>query len=232
MLTLNKMKNLVVFTGAGVSAESGIRTFRDSDGLWEQYNIMDVATPEAWKRQPKVVLEFYNARRKQVVEALPNTAHKIITQLESSYNVSVITQNIDDLHERAGSTNILHLHGEVRKARSSIDYNLLYNIEEEEIKWGDMCERGSQLRPHVVWFGEPVPEMIPAEKIVSSADILIVVGTSLNVYPAAGLVSNTKRDCEIFVIDPGEPLIPAHLKVTWLKQGASTGMEKIVDLLS
>jgi len=226
------MKNLVVFTGAGVSAESGIRTFRDSDGLWEQYNIMDVATPEAWKRQPEVVLEFYNARRKQVLKAQPNLAHKIIAQLASLYNVSIITQNIDDLHERAGSKNVLHLHGEVNKARSCVDYNLLYDITDGEIKWGDLCERGSQLRPHVVWFGEAVPAMIPAEEIVSSAEILIVVGTSLNVYPAAGLVSCTRRNCEIYLIDPGEPLIPHYLKITWLKENASTGMKKVQALLS
>ena len=188
------MKNLVVFTGAGVSAESGIQTFRDSDGLWESYDIMDVATPEAWRRQPEVVLEFYNARRSQVIKAQPNLAHKIIAQLEASFNVSVVTQNIDDLHERAGSSSILHLHGEVRKARSSVDYHLLYDIDGEEIKWGDKCAHGSQLRPHVVWFGEAVPEMEHAEEIVRAADILVVVGTSLNVYPAAGLVSITRSD--------------------------------------
>ena len=226
------MKNIVIFTGAGVSAESGIQTFRESDGLWEEYNVMDVATPEAWNRQAEIVLEFYNARRKQVIAAEPNLAHQLIAQLEASFHVSIITQNIDDLHERAGSTSVLHLHGEVRKARSSVDQNLLYDVPNGVIQWGELCAHGSQLRPHVVWFGEPVPEMNRAEQITQTADILLVIGTSLNVYPAAGLISNTRPSCEIYVIDPGEPLIPNDIKLTWIKEKASVGMEKIVELLS
>ena len=172
------MKKVVVFTGAGVSEESGIKTFRESGGLWEEYDIMEVATPEAWRRQPEVVLEFYNARRKQVLQTKPNDGHHVIKELEDHFDVQIITQNIDDLHERAGSSNVLHLHGEIRKAKSSVNPNLVYDIEGEEIKWGEKCELGSQLRPHVVWFGEAVPAMYDAEKITSKAEIMIVVGTS------------------------------------------------------
>lgn len=231
MLLLNQpfllMKKLVVFTGAGVSAESGIKTFRDSGGLWEDYDIMDVATPEAWSRHPKVVLDFYNARRKQVLECEPNRAHLTIAELESYFDVEVITQNIDDLHERAGSTNVLHLHGEIRKSKSSINPNLIYPIEGDTIKWGETCELGSQLRPHVVWFGEEVPMMAPAERLVNEAEIFVIVGTSLNVYPAASLVFHARRDCEIFLVDPGEPLIPSQLKITWIREKAGVGMSKV-----
>ena len=221
------MTKIIVFTGAGVSAESGIKTFRDSGGLWEDYDIMDVATPEAWSRQPEIVLEFYNARRKQVINSKPNKAHEVIAKLEEYFDVDVITQNIDDLHERAGSTDVLHLHGEIMKAKSSIDHSLIYDVEGDTIEWGDTCELNSQLRPHVVWFGESVPEMITAEKQLSQADILIVVGTSLNVYPAAGLVYSAPKHCQIFLVDPGEPLVPDHLKVTWIKDKASIGMEDL-----
>lgn len=181
-------KHIVVFTGAGVSAESGLKTFRDSDGLWENYRIEEVATPEAWERNPKLVLEFYNMRRKQCMEAQPNKAHQLIAELEKYYNVSVITQNIDDLHERAGSTNVLHLHGEIMKVRSSVDDNLIYPIKKWNLELGEKCEKGSQLRPHIVWFGEPVPMMEKAIEIVQTADVFIVVGSSLVVYPAAGLL--------------------------------------------
>jgi NAD-dependent deacetylase len=221
------MKRLVVFSGAGMSAESGIKTFRDSGGLWEEYEIMDVATPEAWQRQPQVVLEFYNARRKQVIESKPNEGHRIIAELESHFDVNVITQNIDDLHERAGSSKVLHLHGEIRKSKSSIKPNLIYPIEGEKIEWGETCELGSQLRPHVVWFGEEVPMMMPAERLVNEAEIFVIVGTSLNVYPAASLVFHARRDCNIFLVDPGEPLIPSQLKITWIKEKAGDGMRKV-----
>lgn len=221
------MKKLVVFTGAGVSAESGIKTFRDSGGLWEEFDIMDVATPEAWSRQPEIVLEFYNARRKQVIESEPNQGHLIIAELESHFDVEVITQNIDDLHERAGSSKILHLHGEIRKSKSSSDPNLVYSIEGEKIEWGETCELGSQLRPHVVWFGEEVPMMIPAERLVKEADIFVIVGTSLNVYPAASLVFHTKRDCKIYLVDPGDPLIPSQLNISWIKEKAGEGMRNV-----
>ena len=222
---IEKDQKLVVFTGAGVSAESGIRTFRESGGLWEEYDIIDVATPEAWTRQPKVVLDFYNARRRQVLKAEPNRAHTIIAELENEMDLQVITQNIDNLHERAGSTHVLHLHGEIMKAKSSLDPNLVYNIEGEEIKWGERCELGSQLRPHVVWFGEEVPAMQEAGQITASADVLLVVGTSLNVYPAAGLLYMTRPEARIIVIDPGEPLIPDQKNITWIREKAGKGME-------
>ena len=229
--TLLPMKKLVVFSGAGVSAESGIKTFRDSGGLWEKYEIMDVATPEAWNRQPEVVLEFYNARRKQVMESEPNQGHVIIAELESYFDVEVITQNIDDLHERAGSTKVMHLHGEIRKSKSSIKPSLIYPIEGDKIEWGETCELGSQLRPHVVWFGEEVPMMAPAERLVNEANILVVVGTSLNVYPAASLVFHARRDCKIYLVDPGDPLIPNQLDIKWFKEKASEGMRKVRSVI-
>lgn len=225
------MKKLVVFSGAGISAESGIKTFRDSDGLWEDYDIMDVATPEAWSRQPKVVLEFYNQRRKQVINAEPNDAHKIIAELEKYFSVAVITQNIDDLHERAGSTKVLHLHGEIRKSRSSLNESLIYQMEKEEIKWGEKCELGSQLRPHVVWFGEAVPAYYEAEELTAKADIFLVIGTSLNVYPAAGLLLTIPGNCLVYVVDPGEPLIPRGMKVEWIKDKAGNGMKVLREML-
>jgi NAD-dependent deacetylase len=225
------MKKVVVFTGAGVSEESGIKTFRDSGGLWEDYDIMEVATPEAWKKQPEVVLEFYNARRRQVINAQPNEGHKVIRELENHFDVQVITQNIDDLHERAGSKNVLHLHGEIRKAKSSINHDLIYDIEGEEIKWGETCELGSQLRPHVVWFGESVPAMIEAEQITSQAEVMIIVGTSLNVYPANGLLYRTPRSCDFYLIDPGDPLIPRHMNINWIKEKAGSGMQKAKEIL-
>ena len=183
------MKNLVVFTGAGMSAESGIKTFRDSNGLWEEYDVMEVASIDGWHKNPELVMKFYNERRKQLFECEPNEGHKGIVRLEEHFNVQIVTQNVDDLHERAGSKNILHLHGELRKARSSSDENLVYNIDGWELKWGDKCEKGSQLRPHIVWFGEAVPAMAEAVKIVEKAEIFVVVGSSLVVYPAASLIS-------------------------------------------
>jgi NAD-dependent deacetylase len=201
---MQKKPNIVVFTGAGISAESGISTFRDSGGLWEKYDIKEVATPEAWRKNPNLVLQFYNERRKQVIEAEPNEAHKALTDLEKKFTVQIITQNIDDLHERAGSTRILHLHGEIRKSRSTYDPSLVYPIKGWELKAGDRCEKSSQLRPHIVWFGEAVPMMPRAEDIAAEADLMIVVGTSLNVYPAAGLVHVAKADCPVYLIDPNE----------------------------
>ena len=189
------MKNLVVFSGAGISAESGLKTFRDSDGLWEEYDVMDVATPEAWQRDSDLVLEFYNKRRKQVLETQPNAGHSALVTLENHFNVQIITQNIDNLHERAGSKKVLHLHGEVTKARSTVNDNLLYDINGSELKKGEVCEQGFQLRPHVVWFGEAVPNMEIAYEITRKADIMLIVGTSLNVYPAAGLIHFTPPKC-------------------------------------
>jgi len=225
-------KHIVVFTGAGVSAESGLKTFRDSDGLWENYRIEEVATPEAWERNPKLVLEFYNMRRKQCMEAQPNKAHQLIAELEKYYNVSVITQNIDDLHERAGSTNVLHLHGEIMKVRSSVDDNLIYPIKKWNLELGEKCEKGSQLRPHIVWFGEPVPMMEKAIEIVQTADVFIVVGSSLVVYPAAGLVFYAPSNIPKYLIDPGEFDAFITMNLTHIKKKASEGMQELYDLLT
>ena len=174
------MKKIVVLSGAGISAESGLKTFRDAGGLWEEYKIEDVATPEAWQRNPSLVLEFYNKRRKQAMDAKPNMAHIELARLETHFNVQIITQNIDDLHERAGSTSVLHIHGEIMKAQSSYDSNLVYELNSWELKKGQKCELGYQLRPNVVWFGEPVPKMAQAASITKTAEILIIIGTSLN----------------------------------------------------
>jgi len=198
------MKHLVILSGAGISAESGIQTFRDSNGLWENYAIEDVATPQAWKKNPDLVQMFYNLRRKAVIEANPNEAHFYFAALEKKYKVTIITQNIDDLHERAGSTNVLHLHGNIRLAKSSGPNpdKKFYPIEGNEIKTGDLCADGFQLRPHVVWFGEAVPEIERAAEICKTADILVVVGTSLQVYPAAGLAFVAPNETAKIVIDP------------------------------
>jgi len=196
------MKKIVVLSGAGVSAESGLKTFRDHDGMWENYNVMEVATPEAWLKDREMVLDFYNKRREQVVLAQPNYAHKKIAELEEKFDVHVITQNIDDLHERAGSSKVLHLHGMITQARSENDDNEIIDIGNKNLKIGDLSPSGSQLRPHVVWFGEPVPAMYEAERITSTADILIVIGTSLVVYPAAGLIHAVREKTEKYIIDP------------------------------
>ena len=189
------MKRIVVLTGAGISRESGIKTFRDADGLWNTYRIEEVASPEAWERDPQLVLDFYNLRRKQLYEVDPNAAHDTLAKLEENYDVQIITQNIDDLHERAGSTQVLHLHGELKKVRSTTDPNLVYTLNGWELKLGDRCEKGSQLRPHIVWFGEAVPDIIIAESMVKKADIFLVIGTSLKVYPAAGLLQYVPGRC-------------------------------------
>jgi NAD-dependent deacetylase len=197
-----RKKKIVVFTGAGISAESGLQTFRGTDGLWEGHRVEDVATPEAWLRDPETVQRFYNIRRAACRKALPNTGHLALVELEKYADVHIITQNIDDLHERAGSKNILHLHGEIMKAQSSRDPRLICPIEGDEISLDDTCELGSPLRPHVVWFGEAVPNMALASREVQDADILIVVGTSLQVYPAANLIHDVPRACKITLIDP------------------------------
>jgi NAD-dependent deacetylase len=223
------MKNLVVFTGAGVSAESGIKTFRDSDGLWEHYRIEDVATPEAFRKNRKLVLDFYNVRRRQVIAARPNAAHLAIAGLEGTFSTQVITQNIDDLHERAGSKNVLHLHGEITKARSTLDPRLVYEIGERDIKEGDLCELGSQLRPHIVWFGELVPNLDLAADIISGADVLVVIGTSLAVYPAAGLIDYTSADCRKFLIDPKASHTVSGFSI--IQKEAGTGVPQLRSLL-
>jgi NAD-dependent deacetylase len=206
------MKKIVVLSGAGISAESGLKTFRDSDGLWENYRIEDVATPEAWHKNRKLVLEFYNERRKQVLQAEPN----------------VVTQNIDDLHERAGSKKVLHLHGEILKSRSTLNPSLVYSISGVELNEGDACEHGSQLRPHIVWFGEMVPELENAAEIVSRADIFIVVGTSLAVYPAAGLVYYARPDALKFIVDPNASELHGF---TAIKEKAGTGIQFLLERL-
>ena len=193
-------KHLVVFTGAGMSAESGLKTFRDSDGLWENYAVEDVATPEAWQKNPALVLKFYNDRRKQVKQAKPNDAHLALKDLEKKFRMSIITQNIDNLHERAGSSFVLHLHGEIMKARGTIT-DKTYDIK-TDIQLGDKCEENSQLRPDIVWFGEAVPKFTEAQKIVSQADILLIIGTSLSVYPAAYLVQEVRKNTTVYLVDP------------------------------
>jgi len=223
------MKKVVVLTGAGISAESGLKTFRDSDGLWENYRVEDVATPQAWENDYELVLKFYNERRKQVLEAKPNAAHLALADLEKKYDVHVITQNIDDLHERAGSKKVLHLHGEILKSRSTLDPRLIYSVEGWEIKSGDKCERGSQLRPHIVWFGEMVPELERAAAIVSRADIFLVVGSSLQVYPAAGLTYYAPPDSEKYYIDPRAVSITGGFEV--IHANAGIGVPALVKKL-
>lgn len=222
------MKNLVILSGAGISAESGLNTFRDHGGLWENHSIYDVATPEAWAKNPAMVLRFYNDRRAQLRTAKPNAAHFILQELESHFNVHIITQNVDDLHERAGSTNVLHLHGQLLNARSSKNPNLI-TVLEGDILLGDTCALGSQLRPDVVWFGEDVPAMAPAEKIAAQADVFVVIGTSLNVYPAAGLLRNVPNGCPIYVVDPQE--IPIYRAAHHIKNTAVAGAQILKDAL-
>lgn len=221
------MKNIVVFTGAGISAESGLKTFRASDGLWEEHRIEDVATPEAWRRDPALVLEFYNQRRRGVLQAQPNAAHRALAQLEAAANVQIVTQNIDDLHERAGSSQVLHLHGEIMYARSSADDSLLYETQGRDIAIGDRCELGSQLRPHVVWFGEAVPMFERAIALAAEADIFLVVGTALAVYPAASLLQFVPASAEKYIVtlDLSEP---PRRDFTWLQEKATEGVPKLV----
>jgi NAD-dependent deacetylase len=231
------MVKIVVLTGAGISAESGLKTFRDSDGLWEQYRIEDVATPEAFRANPELVLEFYNMRRKQTREAKPNAAHialaefeKLITKNQQPITVQIVTQNIDDLHERAGSKNVMHLHGEILKSRSSFNHQLVYDCI-DDIRFGDKCEKGSQLRPHIVWFGEAVPMLEFAEREVMNADAVIVVGTSLNVYPAAGLVYRAVRGIPVLVVDPNIPPTPGLQNVISFPYKATEGVPKAIEKL-
>jgi NAD-dependent deacetylase len=222
---------LVVFTGAGISAESGIKTFRDTGGLWEEYNINEVATPQAWEKNKELVLDFYNKRRKQVLESEPNEAHYALVELEKKYDVHIITQNIDDLHERAGSKKVIHLHGEIIKSRSTTDPSLIYKIKGSELKLGDKCEKGSQLRPHIVWFGEMVPQMEVANLIAEKADIFMVVGTSMLVYPAAGLIDYTPENIPKYVIDPSDVKINGIRNLKVIKEKASVGLAKLAKEL-
>ncbi len=223
-------QNLVVLTGAGISAESGLKTFRDSDGLWMGYDVYEVATPEGWKKNPKLVLDFYNMRRKEVAKALPNEAHKGISELQEYFNVTVITQNIDDLHERAGSKNILHLHGEIFKMRGEKDENTFYEIK-GDINLGDMAPDKTQLRPHVVWFNEQVPAITDARIIMSGADVFVLAGTSLQVYPAAGLIDYLPDDVPKYIIDKQPPYIPAHHNFHVIEKSATEGIVELVKKL-
>jgi NAD-dependent deacetylase len=223
-------KKLVILTGAGISAESGLKTFRDSDGLWEQYRIEDVATPMAWQKDPVLVLKFYNERRKDVLNAKPNAAHHALAKLEDHFNVTVITQNIDDLHERAGSKNIIHLHGEILKSRSSGDPDLLYECR-KDILIGEKCELGSQLRPHVVWFHEAVPMMEPAGEEASLAEIFLVIGTSLQVYPAAGLINYAPYSSKKFLVDPVAPEFTRIHNLEFIQAKATIGVPPLVERL-
>lgn len=222
---------LVVFTGAGISAESGIRTFRDSDGLWEEYNIQDVATPQAWAKNQSLVLDFYNKRRHQVLNAKPNQAHLLLAELEHKYDVQIITQNIDDLHERAGSKKVLHLHGEIMKSRSTLDSTLIYPIKGPDLQLGETCEKGSQLRPHIVWFGELVPAMEMAYFLAEEADLFLVIGTSLAVYPAAGIVDYAPDHIKKYLIDPADVPVNRVRNLTVIKDKASSGLTKLVKEL-
>lgn len=225
------MKNLVVLTGAGMSAESGIRTFRDSGGLWEEYRVEEVATPEAWQSNPELVQRFYNERRRQLEKAQPNGGHTGLAALEKFFDVNIITQNIDNLHERAGSTKILHLHGELTKARSSSNPNLIVDIRYRDIYPAEKAPDGTLLRPHIVWFGEAVPAMDEASEIASRADIFVVIGTSLVVYPAAGLIHFVPLETPVYLVDPNTVSFPSCHKVEIIREGAGKGVEILTGKL-
>lgn len=214
-----------MLSGSGISAESGLKTFRGAGGLWEGHRVEDVASPDAWKRDPELVMEFYNQRRKQLMEVEPNRAHHRIAELEKHFKVVVVTQNVDDLHERAGSGNIIHLHGELMKSRSEKDPNLIYEMDHWELRLGQKAEDGAQLRPHIVWFGEMVPMIEVAAREVMTADHLLVIGTSLQVYPAAGLVNFSKEDCQITLIDPEDVMVSGR-RVEHYKTSATVGMDQ------
>ena len=226
------MKTLVILTGAGMSAESGISTFRDAGGLWEKYRIEEVATPEAWATNPALVQEFYNARRKQLAEAQPNNGHKGLMELEQYFNVQIVTQNVDNLHERAGSSSVLHLHGELMKMRSSGPGREVFEVQPEKIEFSihDKCPKGYPLRPHIVWFGEEVPEIGNAARIVEKADILVIIGTSMQVYPAAGLLHYAQPGIPMYLIDPNDVEIHSN-RVTVIRKGASEGVKILKEEL-
>lgn len=230
------MKKVVVLTGAGMSAESGISTFRDNNGLWEQYKVEDVASIEGWYRDPELMTRFYNERRKQLPTVKPCRGHELVAELEKHFQVTVVTQNVDDLHERAGSSNIIHLHGELMKVTSSDSPNDLRYIktlpaDKLEVKMGDKAEDGSQIRPFIVWFGEAVPRIEDAVEETMKADIYIVIGTSLNVYPAAGLLNYVPSDAPIYLIDPKDVSFSGFHKINHIKKGASEGMEELMKIL-
>ena len=223
------MKHIVVLTGAGMSAESGIKTFRDADGLWEGHDVMKVASPQGFAANPELVLDFYNQRRRQLFEVQPNNAHKALAKLEKDYSVSIVTQNVDDLHERAGSSNVMHLHGELLKARSTYDE---FDIQDwkRDLILGDVCNKGYQMRPHIVWFGEAVPMIERAIDICQTADVLLIIGTSMQVYPAASLMHYVQPETKIFYIDP-KPAMDSNSQVTVITEKATIGVEKVIDEL-
>jgi len=226
------MKKIVILTGAGMSAESGLKTFRDADGLWEGHDVMEVASPQGWHKNSKLVLDFYNERRRQLLQVKPNKAHHLLAQIEDKFDVDIITQNVDDLHERAGSKRVLHLHGELLKVRSSTNESLVYNWT-KDLHLGDKCETGSQLRPHIVWFGEAVPMLEQAIDITKKADILVIIGTSMQVYPAASLIHYVKINTPIYFIDP-KPSIDNnnYANITIFAEKASIGVEKLIKVLN
>lgn len=223
------MKKIVVLTGAGMSAESGIKTFRDHNGLWKNHDVTEVASPEGWAKNQELVLHFYNQRRAQLKEAQPNDGHHGLVELEQHYDVQIITQNVDDLHERAGSSKVLHLHGELKKVRSTSYPHLVYDWE-ADLKSGDTCEKGSQLRPHIVWFGEAVPLIEPAVRLTAEADIIVIIGTSMQVYPAAGLVAYAPQEAPIYYIDPRPSInyeLQARRQLRTIKASATVGVKKL-----
>lgn len=230
-MTTAAKPNLIVLTGAGISAESGLSTFRDSGGLWEGYDVMEVASPEGWEADPKMVLEFYNQRRLAARHAEPNLAHKLLAQLEAFYNVVVITQNVDDLHEQGGSSHVIHLHGELSQSRSTARASLIYDIEGTELNWGDTCELGSQLRPNIVWFGEMVPLLDTAAEYVRQADVFAVIGTSLVVYPAASLIHYVPPGNPIYIIDPKMPTVADSANLIKIEKPATTGAQEMYNIL-
>ncbi|RLD91724.1 MAG: NAD-dependent deacylase [Bacteroidetes bacterium] len=224
------METVVVLTGAGISAESGCNTFRDNNGLWRKHRVEEVASPYAWQHTPQLVMDFYNERRKKLFTAQPNAGHKALVKLESKYHVIIITQNVDDLHERAGSSHVLHLHGELKKVRSTIDPTLVYELDKWELKLGDLCEKGSQLRPHIVWFGEAVPMIEQAIEMAKKADHFIIIGTSMAVYPAASLINYIKRSVPMYYVDPNATSISdSNLQI--IKEKAGVGVPLLVELL-
>lgn len=223
------MKKLVVLSGAGISAESGLKTFRDANGLWEGHDVTQVASPIGWHQDPALVLDFYNQRRKQALQAKPNAAHEKLAQLETEFDVQIITQNVDHLHEEAGSSNVLHLHGKLFEARSTMDDRLIYPLDGWALNLGDTCELGSQLRPNIVWFGEAVPAMEKAIELTAQADLFLVIGTSLQVYPAAGLLEYTSPTCPIFLIDPKEVNYESNRNISVIQEKATKGMDEFME---
>lgn len=229
--SIEAMKKIVVLTGSGISAESGLKTFREAGGLWEGHDVTEVASPEGWARNRTLVLDFYNQRRKQALKASPNQGHLALAALEKDFEVVIITQNVDNLHEKAGSSHVIHLHGELFKVRSTVDESLVYDLDGWELNEGDLCEKGSQLRPHIVWFGEAVPLIEVAAREVMSADVFMVIGTSLLVYPAAGLLDYVAPQVPKYIIDPNIPSVRKTENLVLIEESASTGVPKAIQMI-